>query len=229
MYTDFYNFTERPFDLNPSPRFLYLGEIHREALAFLTYGVVERKGFVLLTGDVGTGKTTMIRALLANLDENVKCVFISNPLLPPEDFLRYLAFSAFKKRERLKSKAEFLIEFEDYLRECLQHQQTFVLVVDEAHKLSFDLLEEIRLLSNMETTEDKLGKDAVNVEKFKQILDKARYAGGGLAHDKYQGALAKINEKWDEEQLASMRADFLAREAQEQLGGELVDGDEVPF
>ena len=79
MYIDFYNLKEKPFNLTPSSRFLYLGEVHKEALALLTYGVVERKGFILLTGEVGTGKTTMVQALLNNLDDSVQSVYISNP------------------------------------------------------------------------------------------------------------------------------------------------------
>ena len=156
MYTDFYNLKEKPFNLNPSSRFLYLGEIHKEALALLTYGVTERKGFVLLTGEVGTGKTTIIQALFANLDENTQYVYLSNPLFYAKDFINYLAFSVFKKNARFDSKAEFLIEFEDFLRDCLQHQKNFVLIIDEAHTLTFELLEEIRLLSNMETADEKL-------------------------------------------------------------------------
>jgi len=156
MYTTFYNLTEKPFNLTPSPRYLYLGEVHKEALAFLTYGVVERKGFIVLTGEVGTGKTTMVQTLLANLDENVETVYISNPMLSDKDFIDYLAFSAFKRKVRFKSKADFLVEFEQFLKECLKNQRTFLLIVDEAQRLSFSLLEEIRLLSNMETADEKL-------------------------------------------------------------------------
>lgn len=156
MYTEFFNLKEKPFDLTPSTRFLYLGEGHKEALALLTYGVVERKGFILLTGEVGTGKTTMIQAFLANLDKNTHYVLLSNPLLSVEDFLYYLSISVFKNKSTFRSKAEFLIAFEGYLRECLQHQRNFLLLIDEAHKLSFDLLEEVRLLSNIETANQKL-------------------------------------------------------------------------
>ena len=156
MYTSFYNLTEKPFNLTPSPRYLYLGEVHKEALAFLTYGVVERKGFIVLTGEVGTGKTTMVQALLTNLDENVETVYISNPMLSDKDFIDYLAFSAFKRKVRFKSKADFLVEFEEFLKDCLRNQRTFLLIVDEAQRLSFSLLEEIRLLSNMETADEKL-------------------------------------------------------------------------
>jgi general secretion pathway protein A len=86
VYTDFYKLKEKPFNLTPSSRFLFLGEVHKEALAILTYGVVERKGFVLLTGEVGTGKTTMVQALLGDLDKTFKYVHLSNPLLSPADF-----------------------------------------------------------------------------------------------------------------------------------------------
>ena len=156
MYTDFYNLKEKPFNLTPSPRFLYLGETHKEALALLTYGVVERKGFILLTGEVGTGKTTMVRALLANLDRSIQYVHISNPLLTSSDFMDYLAFCAFKKKLHFKSKADFLIEFEKFLKHSLQNQRNFVLILDEAQNLSFEVLEEIRLISNMETADEKL-------------------------------------------------------------------------
>jgi len=156
LYTDFYNLNEKPFNLTPSPRYLYLGEVHKEALALLTYGVVERKGFILLTGEVGTGKTTMVQALLSNVDQDVHYVYLSNPVLSVSEFMDYLAFSAFKRKVHFKSKAEFLVEFERFLKECLQHQENFILLIDEAHKLSFELLEEVRLLSNMETADEKL-------------------------------------------------------------------------
>ena len=156
MYTDFYNLKEKPFNLSPSSRFLYLGEVHKEALASLTYGITERKGFTLLTGEVGTGKTTMIHALLASLGDNTQYVHLTNPLLSENDFMNYLAFSVFKKKARFESKSAFLIEFEVFLKRCLQHQKPFILIIDEAHKLSFELMEEIRLLSNMETADEKL-------------------------------------------------------------------------
>ena len=156
MYTEYYNLREKPFNLTPSTRFLYLGEKHKEALAMLKYGVMERKGFILLTGEVGTGKTTMVRALLDDLDSSVRYVHLANPLLTPEDFMSYIGFSAFKKWVHFKSKAQFLATFEAFLEKCVEKKLNFNLIIDEAHKLSFDLLEEIRLLSNMETGDDKL-------------------------------------------------------------------------
>ncbi len=156
MYTDFYRLQEKPFSLTPSSRFLYLGESHDEAYALLTYGVTERKGFILLTGEVGTGKTTLVRVFLEKLDPTVQYVYLSNPLVSPSDLINYLAFSALNKKEPVKSKIDFLIEFESFLRDSLQHQKNFILIIDEAQKLSFDLLEEVRLLSNMEVGEEKL-------------------------------------------------------------------------
>jgi general secretion pathway protein A len=156
VYESFYNLDEKPFDLTHSSRFLYLGEAHKEALAMLTYGIMERKGFVLLTGEVGTGKTTIVHALMSGLDDSVRSVHLANPTLSPKEFLEYLTLSAFKSRISFKSKAEFLLAFEGFLTRCSQDQGSFLLLVDEAHKLSFELLEEIRLLSNMETAEEKL-------------------------------------------------------------------------
>ncbi|HUT71356.1 MAG TPA: AAA family ATPase [Desulfatiglandales bacterium] len=156
MYTEFFNLKEKPFNLNPSPRFLYLGESHREALNLLNYGVMERKGFILLTGEIGTGKTTMVHALLNAIDETVQYIHLSNPLLSPQEFMDYLAFSVFRKKLHFKSKTDFLLEFEEFLRQCLRDQRNAILIIDEAQKLSFELLEEIRLLSNMETGDEKL-------------------------------------------------------------------------
>jgi type II secretory pathway predicted ATPase ExeA/phage tail protein X len=156
VYTEFYKLKEKPFNLTPSSKFLFLGDVHKEALAILTYGVVERKGFVLLTGEVGTGKTTMVRALLADIDNTFRYVHLSNPLLSPEDFRDYLGFFILNKKVHFASKTGFLFAFESFLRKCNQNQENFTLIIDEAQKLSFELLEEIRLLSNMETADDKL-------------------------------------------------------------------------
>ena len=155
MYTDFYNLKEKPFNLTPSPRFLYFGETHKEAFALLTYGVMEQKGFVLLTGEVGTGKTTMVQTLLKNLYSSVKYVYLTNPILTPEDFLSYVG-SGLGLRTQFKSKGSFLFEFEHFLQKFFQYQKNALLIIDEAHKLSVELLEEIRLLSNIETADKKL-------------------------------------------------------------------------
>jgi type II secretory pathway predicted ATPase ExeA len=155
MYTNFYNLKEKPFNLTPSPRFVYFGETHKEALALLTYGVMEQKGFVLLTGEVGTGKTTMVHALLKNLYSSVKYVYLTNPILTPKDFLSYVG-SGLGLTTQFKSKGPFLLQFEQFLKKFFQYQKNALLVIDEAHKLSAELLEEIRLLSNIETADKKL-------------------------------------------------------------------------
>ena len=156
MYTEFYHLKEKPFELTPSSRFLYLGESHKKALDHLTYGVSERKGLILLTGEIGTGKTTMVHALLNDIDKNTQYIHLSNPLLSLGEFMDYLAFSAFKKKVHFKSKTDFLFEFESFLRQCMQQQKNFILIIDEAHNLSFKLLEEVRLLSNMDFADEKL-------------------------------------------------------------------------
>ena len=156
MYTEFYHLKEKPFELTPSSRFLYLGESHKKALDHLTYGVSERKGLILLTGEIGTGKTTMVHALLNDIDKNTQYIHLSNPLLSLGEFMDYLAFSAFKKKVHFKSKTDFLFEFESFLRQCMQQQKNFILIIDEAQNLSFKLLEEVRLLSNMDFADEKL-------------------------------------------------------------------------
>ncbi len=156
MYEEYFGLKEKPFDLVPSYRYLYLSEGHKEALALLTYGVLERRGFVLLTGDVGTGKTTVIQALLSNLGTDVEYVHVSNPLLRPREFLDFLASSTFKRRVRFKSKVDFLFEFESFLKDRLDRGTTYLVIVDEAQALPFELMEEIRLLSNIEYAGRKL-------------------------------------------------------------------------
>ncbi len=155
MYTKFFDLKEKPFNLTPSPRFLYLSETHREALAMLTYGVMEKKGFVLLTGEVGTGKTTIVQALMQNLEGSAECFYLSNPILTPPEFHDYLGSSLLKKRVHYESKADFLLDFEELFRACRERKKNLLLIIDDAQKLSHELLEELRLLSNLETSEEK--------------------------------------------------------------------------
>jgi len=156
VYADYYRLKEKPFELAPSTRFLYLGEAHREALDLLIYGVMERRGFVLLTGEVGSGKSTMVQALLSNLNDDVSYLYLANPLSSPLEFMNYLAAKVFKRETPIRSKAEFLISYEAFLEKLRQHQKNFILIVDEAQTLSFDLLDELRLLSNMGASEGNL-------------------------------------------------------------------------
>ncbi len=155
MYREHYGLSRRPFELNPDPSFLYLGESHREGLATLVYGVQSGKGFVLLTGEVGTGKTTLLHALLAQLDNKTASAFIFNPKLEPLDFFRML-FDEYGIRERCSTKAEYLLALNHFLIERLGRNQQTVLIIDEAQNLTTELAEEIRLLSNLETATSKL-------------------------------------------------------------------------
>jgi general secretion pathway protein A len=155
MYQTFYGLIRPPFEMTPDPTFLYLGETHREGLATLVYGVRSRKGFVMLTGEVGTGKTTLLHALLAQLDANTDSAYIFNPLLETLDFFRLL-FDEFGIEETCTSKAEYLLALNHFLIDRLKDDRTVLLIIDEAQNLSPEMLEEVRLLSNLETSNSKL-------------------------------------------------------------------------
>jgi general secretion pathway protein A len=141
--------------MTPDPSFLYLGESHREGLATLVYGVRARKGFLALTGEVGTGKTTLVHALLAQLDASAASAFIFNPRLDPLDFFR-LVLDEYGIEEPCRTKADYLMALNRFLIARLEKDQPTLLIVDEAQNLSRELLEEIRLLSNLETPTSKL-------------------------------------------------------------------------
>jgi general secretion pathway protein A len=156
MYERFFGLRERPFDLTPSPRFLVMTEAHREALSNLEYAVSARKGITLLLGDAGCGKTTIIRAAIDRQPSRVHCVHITNPALTRDEFVETLAERFGLTREAGQSKARLVRELEALLRQRREQDETTVLVVDEAQSLSNELLEEIRLLANIETADDKL-------------------------------------------------------------------------
>jgi general secretion pathway protein A len=156
MYEQFYGLRERPFDLTPNPRFLVLTESHREALANLEYGIGSRKGITLLVGEAGSGKTTMIRAAVEKLPARVHCVHLHNPTLTRTEFVEMLAARFGLSDEAAQSKAAMLIELEALLRARRASGEASVLVVDEAQSLPAELLEEIRLLANIETNDEKL-------------------------------------------------------------------------
>jgi type II secretory pathway predicted ATPase ExeA/tetratricopeptide (TPR) repeat protein len=155
MYRSHYNLRERPFEISTDTRFLWMGEKHKEALAMLKYGVLARKGFLLLTGDVGTGKTTLVNALLETLNENTLVANITDPLLEPLEFFNFIAAS-FGMEERFENKVDFLIRFAEFLRRENEDGKNVLLILDEAHRFSKDLLEQFRLLSNIELPEKKL-------------------------------------------------------------------------
>jgi general secretion pathway protein A len=141
--------------MTPDPAFLYLGETHQEGLATLVYGVRAGKGFVLLTGEVGTGKTTLLYSLLAQLDPSTASAFIFNPKLEPMDFF-YVLLDEFGIEDQCKTKAEYLLVLNKFLIERLEKNEAALLIIDEAQNLSPEMLEEVRLLSNLETPTAKL-------------------------------------------------------------------------
>ncbi len=151
MYRSFYRLNALPFQISTDPTFLWLGEKHREAISMLQYGIQGEghTGILLLTGDVGAGKTTLINALFKGLDKNIIRVSVTNPNLESLDFLNYIA-AAFGSKKEFKSKNRFLINFERFLRNANAKKRKVLLVIDEAQLLSDTLLEEIRLFSNME-------------------------------------------------------------------------------
>jgi general secretion pathway protein A len=161
MYEKFYGLRERPFDLTPNPAYLFMTPKHREALATLQYGLSERKGFTVVIGEAGTGKTTLVNAALQSQRGNRPlgrdCVaYLNNPTLTPSEFIAYLAPAFGLSRDAAVSKAAFLIELNKSVTDRHQAGGLTALIVDEAQNLPDALLEEIRLLANVETGQDKL-------------------------------------------------------------------------
>lgn len=151
MYLDFYGLKEKPFNLTPDSHFLFLSQKHKEALAHIKYGIEEKKGFVLITGEIGSGKTTLCRALLGELDKNYKIALVLDSMVSPTGLLRAIIIDlgittmARSRQDILYVLNRFLIEERDV-----------VIVIDEAQNLSRLALEEIRLLGNLETEKEKL-------------------------------------------------------------------------
>ncbi len=155
MYESFYGLTERPFNLTPDPRYLYLSEKHKEAFAHLLYGIKNRSGFVMVTGEIGTGKTTISRTLLGQLDSDTEVAFVFNPSLSPEELLGRIVedFGIESKATTIKG---LIDELNAYLLDRNAKGKNCVLVIDEAQNLPPQVLEQIRLLSNLETERQKL-------------------------------------------------------------------------
>jgi general secretion pathway protein A len=156
MYESFFGFREPPFSLTPDPRFLWLSETHQEGLATLVYGITRHKGFLLLTGEVGTGKTTLLRAALAEIPPDTDTALILNTVgISPLDLLKLIA-AEFGIDGRLETTADYLIALNRMLLERLRLGRNTVLIIDEAQNLDAETLEEVRLLSNLETDTEKL-------------------------------------------------------------------------
>ncbi|MCI0410108.1 MAG: AAA family ATPase, partial [Acidobacteria bacterium] len=155
MYLSFYGLKERPFNATPDPVFLYLTPGHREALAQLLYGVQVRKGFIVLTGEVGTGKTTLLQTLLQRLNGDAAVAFLFNSTLPFDGLLEYM-LEDFGVTQSAGTQAQRLVALNRFLIERWRAGRTTVLILDEAQNLDPPTLEQVRLLSNFETTTEKL-------------------------------------------------------------------------
>jgi len=156
MYLDFHGFREKPFNLTPDPRFVFLSKNHKEAFAHLLYGINNRAGFILLTGEVGSGKTTVLRALLGQLDPNhYRTALIFNPCLSPSELLQNIN-REFGIPANTSNSSSFLDHLNQFLLQQNAEGRTVVLVIDEAQDLEAPVLEQIRLISNLETDREKL-------------------------------------------------------------------------
>ena len=155
MYEKYYGLKEKPFSLTPDPGYLFFSEKHREALAHLEYGIKERQGFILITGEVGTGKTTICRALLNRIDQRVRTSLILNPRLSGFQLLQAIV-EDFGVAPETRSRRKLFQQLNSFLLAQSSSGVTPVLILDEAQGLAPDLLEEIRIVSNMETEKSKL-------------------------------------------------------------------------
>jgi len=157
MYEQFFGFRELPFELTPDPRFLFLTHRHREALTSLRHGISTAKGLVVLIGEAGTGKTTLVRTVLdEHMDSGVRCLYLNNPTLTRDEFVEFLATGLSLGAHAAESKAALLVELERTLVERRSQGEITALLIDEAQSLPYELLEEVRLLANIETPTEKL-------------------------------------------------------------------------
>ncbi len=155
MYNDFYNFKENPFNITPDPQFFFSGARHLEAISHLLYGIDQRKGIILVTGEIGTGKTTICRTLLNKLNEKTKTALILNPTFSDTQLLQII-LNDYGIASASKNKFTLVTTLNNFLLEQSNIGNNVVLIIDEGQNLSIHQLEQIRLLSNLETTKQKL-------------------------------------------------------------------------
>ncbi len=192
MFEKYFGLTENPFNLTPDPKYLYFSEVHKEALSHLKYGIDEKKGFILITGEVGAGKTTLCRVLLTTLPETIKTALILNPALSDIELLQTIN-QEFGINSTSTSKKALLDELYGFLLDVRSKNKNAVLIIDECQNLSPDVLEQIRMISNLETEKEKLIqivligqpelKSMLSTPSLKQISDRitVRYHMGLLS------------------------------------------------
>ena len=174
MYLEHYQLNLKPFEMSPDPRFLWLGEKHKEALAALEYGILESKGFLVLTGDAGTGKTVLINGLLKSTRVKAIIATIPDPDLEILDFFNFLSVE-FQMNKTFETKGSFLIEFKHFLYDVYQSEGKVLLIIDESQRLNHQLLDQIRILSNIELNDQKLiNIFFVGQSEFNQVLREER-------------------------------------------------------
>ena len=155
MYEQFYNLKEKPFNNSPDPRFFYPSPKHNEALNRLLYAIRERKGFVVITGEIGSGKTTVCRTLLNKLDKNSEVCMITNTHLNAKELITAI-LEDLQVAYKAGTKVKLLHQLNDYLIQKMQEDKNVILIIDEAQNLTSAVLEEVRMLSNLETDTEKL-------------------------------------------------------------------------
>jgi general secretion pathway protein A len=155
MYESFYGFKEKPFDLHPDPDYLYMSRVHENTYVHLEYAIVENKGFVVVTGEIGSGKTTLINYLLNKIGEDIQVGLVNNTNILPAEFLKMVC-QEFELNPKTNDKAELIDIFSGFLIDQFAAGERVVLIVDEAQNLTNDTMEEIRMLSNIETDKHHL-------------------------------------------------------------------------
>jgi general secretion pathway protein A len=151
MYLNYYGLKKEPFSISPDPAFLWYGPKHREAFAALRYGILEEKGFLCLTGEVGTGKTVLIRNLINTIEVPAIIISVPDPDMKPFEFFRYVA-NEIRLKGKFRSKADFLMQFQMHINAAFGTDTRVLMIIDEAQRLDFALLEQVRLLSNIVST-----------------------------------------------------------------------------
>ena len=158
VYSSYFGLKEAPFNITPDPSFLFTSASHQEGLAQLRYGIEARRGFIVLTGEVGTGKTTLIQALMGRIGQDTTTALIFSAIANPNDLLRYVCeeFNLIEPMQALGDAHDYIYRLNEFLLGDYRRGRNAALIIDEAQNLSPEVLESVRLLSNFETTKDKL-------------------------------------------------------------------------